>query len=434
MTGVGGVRGALELPSDHVHVVHGAARSGRVTVAVRCGRWREQTIALKDLGHYVENIARGYDTYVSQARFLGTRCIAGLVSTNSLWVDFDFYKAEDAASQAAALGGVLQRCEDAMLPIPSYVLGTGRGLCAVWLHDILPRQALPRWRAAQRAMFDGWRGLYGADAAALDAARVLRLAGTLNTRARPMTQVRSLFPLNGSPEVYDFEEIAAAVLPKSREEARRGGRRKEGLRYDWTQAKTAGTLWARRLDDLQRLRAMRWMGPLPEGQRDVWLFLASCAMSWMAEPRHIAREVRMLAGEALGGAWAEKDVDRQMGSVVARAKRAGRGGRITWQGHTIDPRYRFRTETIVDWLGITNEESRELSTLIDKEEWMRRLKLRQAARGRRSGAARRKAAEARNAEIAALAGGGKGVRAIARALGVPKSTVSRVVRSRAPQG
>ena len=50
------------------------------------------------------------------------------------------------------------------------------------------------------------------------------------------------------------------------------------------------TLWEARLRDLQALVSrVRWSGELPEGQRDIWMFLACNAMSWLAIPEVIER-------------------------------------------------------------------------------------------------------------------------------------------------
>ena len=39
--------------------------------------------------------------------------------------------------------------------------------------------------------------------------------------------------------------------------------------------------------------------------------------------------------------------------ICNRAHMAARGERVTWEGVELDPRYRFRTETIIELLGIT---------------------------------------------------------------------------------
>ena len=125
----------------------------------------------------------------------------------------------------------------------------------------------------------------------------------------------------------------------------RAGRRRAG---PWA-------LWGRRLDDLQALRELRWFGPLPPGHRDRWLFLASVALSWMVPAHLVRREVLHLAREALGGAWTREAVLRDMGAALRGAEAAAAGHLVEWppgSGELIDPRYRFRDQTIIDWLDV----------------------------------------------------------------------------------
>ena len=363
------------LPPDHVAVLHGEARGGAVAVAsTRSGRWRERVVPLRELGRYIAALPLGHDTYLSQARFTGPRSVAHLCSINSLWVDFDAYHAEGPYSPGETLWHVLQACSEDGTPPPSYVLATGRGLCGVWLHDVVPRQALARWKACENALFERFEGRWGADPKVRDAARMLRLAGSLNSRVDPARGVRCLYPRAGQPWRYDFDELADELLPVRREELRkrrglRDRRNEEVRRWSASGSATrgrqdAGRLWGRRLDDLQRLRRMRHGGgPLPAGQRDRWLFIASCAIAWLALPEKMPREVWRLAQEALGGAWSREEVSSQMGAAVRKAQAAGRGEKVQWEGRRTDPRYRFRNDTIVQWLEVTPEERARLPSL-----------------------------------------------------------------------
>ena len=89
---------------------------------------------------------------------------------------------------------------------------------------MLPRVALGRWQAVQGALQGRFAG-FGVDSAARDAARVLRLVGTTNTKNH--REVRCIFPAVGEPERYSFEELSALLLPyadpreANRERARR---------------------------------------------------------------------------------------------------------------------------------------------------------------------------------------------------------------------
>ena len=147
-------------------------------------------------------------------------------------------------------------------------------------------------------------------------------------------------------------------------------------------------------------------------------------MAWLVPVRAVRREVVELGRQVLGGAWTAREVEAQMGSAIRRAESAGRGGRVMWQGRALDPRYRFRTATIIDWLGISEEEQRELKVLVGSAV----LSERQAARGRASGHARREANRERDARILELRFvQGLSIRRIAAVMGFPHTTVQSVL-------
>ena len=117
-------------------------------------------------------------------------------------------------------------------------------------------------------------------------------------------------------------------------------------------------LWELRLAELQRLREHRWLGALPEGQRDLWMLLAGVAVGYLVPGPMVRREILALADEVTGGRWRERETVSRMGAVIARAERAARGEKVEYRGKPVDPRYRFRTTTIVEALGITEAEMR----------------------------------------------------------------------------
>jgi hypothetical protein len=148
------------------------------------------------------------------------------------------------------------------------------------------------------------------------------------------------------------------------------------------------------LTDLQRLRAYRWFGSLPSGHRDTWLFLAGIAMSWLAPPFVLRRELNALAFEA--GGWETAECNARLSSVISRAERAARGEMQDWKGRAVDPRYKFKAATIVEWLDITPSEMREadLRVLINADVAREHAAERQAAARRRRGALERAVYEA----------------------------------------
>jgi hypothetical protein len=87
-------------------------------------------------------------------------------------------------------------------------ISTGRGLALVWRHEPVPRHVLPKWARCQQHIFEALKGL-GADPGVTDAARVMRLVGTYNSKSR--TLVQTIF--ENLDEVWEFGDLADKILP-----------------------------------------------------------------------------------------------------------------------------------------------------------------------------------------------------------------------------
>ena len=348
-------------PGDHASILHPAGR-GRVTIARKAdGRWRETSVPVSDITYAVRHLQGEQDVYLTQNRFHGRRrLVSRLAELDALFIDLDYYKTEHGdAHPQHVLGLALEALEQARIPCPSFAVSSGRGLALIWLHRPVPRAALPRWRACQQMLCRILEPL-GADRQATDAARVLRLIGTRNSRSD--TLVEAIMPVG---DIWDFDLLADEILPIPRvqlialclERAKRRsvhpGAKPRPMRWF-----TAAGLWELRLAELQRLLEHRWFGALPAGQRNLWMLLAGVATSYLVPASVIHREIVALADQATGGHWLEREAATSMSAVIARAEQAARGERIEYRGKPIDPRYRFRTDTIIDQLGITEAEMR----------------------------------------------------------------------------
>jgi hypothetical protein len=345
--------------AQHARFLHPDGARGKVFIAQRTPKgWREHPVEVSDLEHAVRHLDGAADTYLSQNRFFGRRRrVAQLYQLDALFSDLDIYRSEYAdRPHDSVLFLVLKALEDTQMPSPSFVVHTGRGLALVWLHDPVPRAALPRWRLCQQRICQ-ILAPFGADPMATDAARVLRLIGTVNSKSGVV--VHPLTPF-GAP--WPFDALADEILPLARAKvtslvAERARRRAKGHASTVpTHRLTAATLWETRLTDLQRLRAYRWAGELPTGQRDSWLFVASVAMTYLVPANILHREVIALAAESAG--WSEAEARQRMSSVIYRAEAAARGESVPWAGREMDPRYRLKTDWIIDRLEINEAEMR----------------------------------------------------------------------------
>jgi hypothetical protein len=348
----------LLTPADHGLILHDGGR-GFVTIAQRVnGSWRERGVRVADLDYFLRHLDPALDSYLSQNRFSRPwRRIAYLVQADALFSDLDYYATEFGHHDPRYLFDFVLRLLDAKIPPPTFATSTGRGLALVWLHTPIPRRALPRWKACQEAICRSLKPL-GADPKARDAARVLRLVGTCNSRSGTLVET-----ISGVGEVWDFDTLATEILPVDRDTIR--ARRRQRVELGGRQAVaptafTAATLWASRLDDFQKLITYRHGSlQLPSGERDLLMLLYGVGMSYLVDgPEQLRREMYTLADDICG--WPEHETKARLSSVFSRMAAACRGERIEYFGGQRDPRYRYRDATMVEMLGVTDQEMRVL--------------------------------------------------------------------------
>lgn len=444
----------------HVQALHpgntrldGGRRYGTVSFGQRVKDhqrpWKEWTVDVADAAFAAQDLVRrgeATDLYVSQNCFRGWRTLAQLSTLGALYQDLDYdhrgFKSVHAGRDPRIVAeAVLCALADEGVPAPSYILRTGRGLCLVWLHDLLPRQVLPRWQAVQKRLAEILTR-FGADKMALDAARVFRVAGSINSRADPLDAEVRMIWCNGepvSPYRHVFGDLADEVLLHTRAElvslsAERAKRKAQGRDAGKPTRSLTVQTWAETmLSDLQRLRAHRYPeGAIHPGERDRWLFCAATAMTWLCPVAVLERELAALAHEAAG--WQDGETRSRMSSALARARMAAAGTTMEWNGTQTDPRYRMKSATVIDWLGIEPGEMREagLRMLVDGDRSRELTAERQAKSRRGKGAACRAEVQAARLELGRKAiylqmRDGLSVRELAAETGVSSFQISKAM-------
>ncbi len=426
----------VRTPREHGRLIHGGGM-GCVAIAQKIpksGSWRERShpveVAVELLRHYVGQ----KDVYLSTQRFRGRRRIAHLLSLGSLHMDLDFYRIPDLARvhPLGVLEMALLAFEKAAMPEPTLAIASGKGLYLLWLHGPIPRAALPRWTACQKALWEVLKHL-GADRAAIDPARVLRVVGTIHSEVGVV--VETLAPVG---ELMSFEDLAKKILPLDRAELR-DVRVQRALRASQSRSErlqappqgfTKATLWEARLSDLQRLREIRFMDAQMADYRERWMFLSGVAMSWLAVPAVLQRELYALAHQA--GGWTEGHTRSKLQAVFRTAHQAARGERVQYAGVEVDPRYRFKNQTIIELLEITVDEERAMRTIISDDERRRRDREEKKEQRREAGAMSREDYEGqaahRRVEAPKLRSEGLTVREIAVVLGISERRVKQLLK------
>lgn len=285
----------------------------------------------------------------------------------------------------------------------------------------------------------------GADSQAKDAARVLRLVGTCNSKSG--TPVETIWQDRGDA-IWGFDDVANELLPFSREELeelraqRRGenrqkiaskGRRKPSVgREDIEKRFTLSTLALGRLSDLQRLLKLRSLDKLPPGQRNAWMFAAGSSLAYLVEPEFLERELIVLGRE--NADWSDAETRSSMHSIISRAKDASnKGGTVEWQGQERDPRYRLTNQKIIDDLNITTAEEKEMKVIISSDTKRQRNRERKERERRSKGVIPRDEylAEAREKRRLALElhQQGRSLREIGKTLGISHTQVKRMLEA-----
>jgi len=340
--------------SEFAALLHPAPNWGVVTVCKKLQKpkkdgsdWMPENVLPENLKKYLDDIRNPTDWYMTPNEFRFSRCCDGLTSLRACWVDID---------GEPSLENVKRRLDG--LPEPSMIVFTGRGYHVYWLLNSVQKFELARWNHVQQTICDH----VGGDPIAKDAARVLRLPQTQNTKNGKWCRV-----IEGTAHYYDFDELELQIIDVDYDESaelysiaiervergivtpvsKRSGKLGEAM------------LWEGRLRELRALAKHRWNNDIEPGRRDAWMFIASNAMSWLAPAEAMGREIISLANRVCP-AWSQSEVNERMHAINKRVQMAARGEQIEWQGKIIDPRYRFRTDTIIDWLKIDEQEMREL--------------------------------------------------------------------------
>ena len=422
--------GQLGLPllksDEHYHLLHpgkGAPHEQRGVVIhwERHASAGKQWIKLKPNDPRIPEIFRAdagkSDTFITVNEFDGWRYIRLLRSLRALYLDLD----NQTDSYA-----VLDALTDAKLPGPNVIVSSGTGLHLYWLLEPLPPQALPVWQRCQDALIKALKPL-GADSAAKDCTRLLRVVGTKNKGE----EVKAIV-LDGHH--WALRQIAFEILGTEGFGSLQGHGKKPHVSATHAEVRDIrarradpdkaiqGSIYARWHLVFQDLLAIssHYGHSIPEGYRDKWLFLSGVALSWFTHAEGIEDEIIGLAHKHTD--LAQSEIRQAMQPTLKRALLAASGHKVEWQGQKIDPRYRFRRQTLYDWIGdlIPASLLPKMRAIIPDEEGQRRKRARYATHY--TGQGIRASNEEKRATARLLRAQGATYRAIANAFRISVST------------
>lgn len=326
------------------------------------------------------------EVFITPNEFYGWRYIRLLAALNAFYVDIDVHEGQECPVKAA--WRAIDKIEASRLPAPSMVVYTGRGAHLYWLFERTPKQALPRWQLVQKVLVQ----LTSADKQVMDATRVLRLVGTINTQADLGRQTVKAEILN--PKKYQFDWLCDQILKIPRAEirdiqaARALKTAREPAGKGQEKSKNAGSIyqvWYHRYQDLIKITDAYWFGGVPPGYRNQMLLHMSIALSWFTRSEALQDEILHVAQHHMPS-FSEAEVRSTVSSVIKRALHAAEGRKYQYLGSEVDPRYKFKAESLWDIFGdlvmAKPELIPQLRAIIPPEEREKRQDERLASRDR----------------------------------------------------
>lgn len=412
---------------DHLEFLHESSHpSGFAHIWIKDGEDNEKQFLYRKVGaldnwKILEDMEGQEDIYVAiNPLYRPYRKNDNVSDINWVWVDLDAPK--DAPHDWAYETSLKVETDifgKGLLPQPNARVSSGRGVWYLWSIERVSTQYPPDLEAWRRIMDHFVRVLrpYNADLGAKDEARLMRLAGTINSNSGRTVSIQILHQHR-----YHITEITERYLPAIRK-SRRGESTRKPTKAKGTPRKapaggrTIATLIRNRMSDIEDLVAMR-EGHMT-GYRNETIFIYAVHAFASGCDLEEARQKVIQLNETFSDPLSANEVIKTLKSA---------------EQHASNEKYKLYTNAkIIDKLAITPEEQESLSAIIDKDEKRRRD--RERKRKARRGVSRaeweadnlkkrmKKLAELRKA---LAENPGASVRELAKITGFSKSTVQRL--------
>ena len=327
----------------YINIVHGNSE-GWITKATISkdgyNQWHYKYLQLLDLKYEEDNV------YISLNTFYKTyRRIEYLKELKALFIDLDTYKT--CFTKEQILMNLNENYFGKNIPIPNFIIDSGRGLHLIWLIKKVPSMALPLWKAVEDYFYKTLKE-FGADRQALDATRILRIPGSINSKTHTEVKI-----IDNYDYLYDLREIQNEYMPELSEKApiRRG--RPKKVKYIYRER----SLYYARIQDLIKLCELREYNL--KGHRELILFLYRYYLCYFTEDIEKSLNDTLELNNMFKQPLREKE-------VLSSTKSA----ETVFKDQNKD--YKYKNETLINLLEISDEEQKEMKTIISKEEYKRR--------------------------------------------------------------
>ena len=331
---------------NYLDILHSDSKGWITRAEINCGykQWHYRYKELLEQDFNQENVYISINTFYSTFRRLEY-----LKELKAQFIDLDIYKTGFTKAQ------IIMHLEtdyfNKSIPRPNLIIDSGRGLYLIWLLNSVPSKALPLWKAVEEYLYSVLKQ-FGADRQALDPTRVLRVPGSINSKSNTTVNVIEQYDY-----IYDLREIQNEYLPELEErKAKKKGRPSKTVFIHRERS-----LYFARIQDITKLCELREYDL--KGHRELILFLYRYYLCSFTEDVQKALEDVLELNSMFIYPLKENEVIR-----------ATRSAERVYLDKNKD--YKYKNETLIELLEITEYEETYMSTIISKSEYKRRENIR----------------------------------------------------------
>ena len=331
---------------NYLDILHSDSKGWITRAEINCGykQWHYRYKELLEQDFNQENVYISINTFYSTFRRLEY-----LKEIKAQFIDLDIYKTGFTKAQ------IIMHLEtdyfNKSIPRPNLIIDSGRGLYLIWLLNSVPSKALPLWKAVEEYLYSVLKP-FGADRQALDPTRVLRVPGSINSKSKTTVSI-----IDEYDYIYDLREIQNEYLPELEErKAKKKGRPSKTVFIHRERS-----LYFARIQDIIKLCELREYDL--KGHRELILFLYRYYLCYFLEDTKKALEDVLELNREFREPLRETE--------VIRATRSAEKVYLSK-----DKDYKYKNETLIELLEITELEETHMSTIISDKEYKRRENIR----------------------------------------------------------
>lgn len=404
----------MKIEDYHNIMYPNAADSGYVAVATKKdGVWAQRMQKTTDWYNYIDletNCYLSINTFYMPKR--QTKAVRHL---NAFFVDLDVYNM--GVSKDDVLEGIEFLIQTERILRPTFLVSSGRGLYVIWKIEDVPgyyKKTKNMYNHVQDYLVETFADL-GADTAAKDIARVLRVPGTRNTKNNQRVEIieyneQARYTMSMFRDFIDpFEDYPEKTDKTEKTKVKKT----QKIAYMYN----AYTLHKARAMDIEKLCYLRDYEMT--GQRDTFLYIYHYYMLLIHQDEAVALYKTLNLNDLFVQPLPEKEVKSYLKSSINAYKE-----------HKKDRAkgYNFANDTLIKKLQITKSEMESMTTIIDTRTKYDRKNKKRTPRNEDGLTSRQAQKEETYKKIVGLHESGLKQVDIANRLGVSKGLVSRYLK------